>query len=379
MNKREPIVVKGRQIGQGAPIFLTAEIGVAHQGSYTAAKKLMLGAKEAGCDGADMFVASAYDYFWADSGIFEEDDRKVWEHESLTREEWRTLFDYADEIGLILYLTPLDLPSIRLAGELGSPMVNINSDDVNNPLHLEELAKLGVPVTMHDINVTLAEVEGAVKVLRDNGCSQIIILHSTQETGDDEYGYATANLRVMDTYKAAFGRLGVEVGCVEHTTSDFLIYTVVAREPVLISKHILLAHGENVPDNSISVDISNLASMVRKVRYSEMSLGIGSNVLVTDDEGNMSEWDSLRRKVLVAVRDLPAGHKVQKGDIIAKRPGNKGGIHPWHVYELTGATTTAAIKADTPVSLSMFKDFQASAYKFPALDEARYSARRESA
>ena len=134
-------------------------------------------------------------------------------------------------------------------------MMNINSDDVPNPYLLEKIGLAGVPVTMHDINMTLGEVEAAVSILNDVGCHDIILLHSTLESGNQDLLYATSDLRVMDTYRSAFSVRGVLVGCVEHTSSDFLIYAVATREPVLISKHIILKHLEGRPDNEISCDI----------------------------------------------------------------------------------------------------------------------------
>lgn len=380
MSTDNRIVVKGREIGGGAPIFLTAEIGCSNEGSVEKAKELMFGAKQAGCDGADMFLWHAPEYYWCDEkdtypgGILKELERL-----SLAKEEWEELFRYADEIGLILYVTPLDLTSVELARELGSPMVNINSDDTNNVLLLERVASLGVPVTMHDINATLAEIEAAVGVLRGSGRPEIILLHSTMESGEEAQLYASANLRVMETYKAAFGGLGIRVGCVEHTTSDFLIYAVAALGPALISKHLLLKHEEGTPDNEISVDLAGLARMVRNVRYVEMALGQGTNRLVTNEQGEMHPWDRVRRKVLAAARDLPKGHKVQPGDIVAKRPGNKGGLHPWKVREFHGATAARDISRNEVVTLDMFREYPPVDYKFPSPEKRRFTGRKKGA
>lgn len=122
-----------------------------------------------------------------------------------------------------MYITPLDPETAVKAVELGSPMLNINSDDLNNPFLLEPAARQNVPITCHDINMTLGETEAAVSILRDSGCEDIIILHSTLESGVEKMLYEMANLKVMDTYKKAVGRSNVLVGCVEHPTSDFLI------------------------------------------------------------------------------------------------------------------------------------------------------------
>lgn len=366
MNQGKIITVKGRRIGSGMPVFLTAEIGYAHEGNFENAKALMLGAKKAGCDGADMFEAHPYENVWCG-----EEGRLELQALSFSVAQWKELFAYADEIELILYMTPCDLPSIEVARKVKTPMVNINSDDVNNPVHLKQVASLGIPVTMHDIHISLAEIEAAVETLRDNGCKDIIILHSTLESGEEEMLYATSNLRVMNTYRSAFSNLGVMVGCVEHTSSNFLIYAVAALEPVLISKHILLKHREDVPDNSISVDTENLENMVRNVRYVEMALGNGINQQMVDELDQISDGNCERRKVVVSARDLPANHRIEPGDIAAKRPGNKGGMHPWKMLQLYGAKTKAAIKKDTLLNFNLFTDFPETDYRFPRLEKRK--------
>jgi sialic acid synthase SpsE len=366
------IKVKDRLIGPGQPIFLTAEIGLAHMGDFEDAKNMIKAAADAGCDGADMFMASGEDFYHAPFGPGDQNDsRKVWAEQSFSMDQWRELLDYADELGIVLYPTPLDPVSMRHAAELGVPMINLNSDDINNILMLKEAAGLGIPITFHDINASLAEAEAAVRTLIDHGARDLIILHSTQETGEEDILYTSANLRVIDTYRSAFGGMGVLTGCVEHTTSDFLIYAVAALQPVLISKHIQVSKEKNVHDTNISVEIDALSTMVKKVRYVEMALGSGINQKVVGQDGKLSHGARARRKVLVAARDIPAGKVIDEYDIIAKRPGHLGGLHPWQSEVLIGAKAKADIAYNQILNLNLFEDYQQAAYKFPDIEAVK--------
>ena len=49
MSKRE-IKVGARFIGDGHPVFVIGEIGINHNGDIEIAKKIIAGAKHAGCD-----------------------------------------------------------------------------------------------------------------------------------------------------------------------------------------------------------------------------------------------------------------------------------------------------------------------------------------
>lgn len=358
------IKVGNRLIGAGEPIFLTGEIGVAHGGSMENAKQLIRCAAEAGCDGVDIFMTNVEEFYYRNPRE-NRDYFAEWNNQSFTPEQWRELIDYGESLDLIVYPTPLDCQSVRLCGELKVKMINLNSDDVNNVLLLEEAAKLGIPITMHDIDQSFAEIEGAVKVLREHGAEDIIILHSTQETGEEEFGYATANLKVIQTYAQAFGGLGVLAGCVEHTTSDYLIYAVAALEPALISKHIKI--DEQVEsDRIIAVKVDELNTMVKRVRAVEMALGNGHNQKPVMSDGTVPQRS--RNKVLVAARDIPAGKVISREDLAAKRPGDYGGLHPWQVRLLLGAKAKENISRNTLLSLNHFVDFPEPDYKFPETD-----------
>jgi sialic acid synthase SpsE len=361
------IKVKDRIVGPGQPIFLTAEIGLSHMGDFGDAKSMIESAAKAGCDGVDMFMASSHEFYFAP---FREDNdtRKVWDEQSFNDQQWKELFVLADELGIILYITPLDTVSMCRAVALGTPMINLNSDDINNLLMLEEAAGLGIPITFHDINASLAEVEAAVNTLIENGCEDLIVLHSTQESGEEESLYASANLNVIRTYRTAFSGRGVLAGCVEHTTSDFLIYGVAAMEPVLISKHIQVSSEKNVHDANISVDIDALSTMVKKVRYIEMALGQGNNQKVVDKDGKLSFGAVARRKVLVSASDIPAGKVIEKSDLVAKRPGRLGGLHPWKYREIVGSKAKQDISKDTLLNINMFEEFPELPYKFPDIE-----------
>ena len=374
---QQRIRVRDRVIGPGEKIFLTAEIGSAHMGSVEHAKTMIRGAAEAGCDGCDIFNYSSGEIFYFNHIRAGEDTypgeftlakmcREI-DELNFTYRQWEELFRYAEQCGIILYLTPLDPVAMKMTGDLGSPMININSDDINNILLLEEAAKLKVPVTFHNINATFAEVEACIRTLKDNGVEDIIALHSTQESGSPEYLYSSANLEVINTYRQAFGDMGVMAGCVEHTTSDFLIYAVAALRPVLISKHIYLP-DKSIHDVPISVDCAHYAEMVKRVRYVEMALGNGHSQRLYTRGKDPARAGRNRSKVLVAARDIPAGKVIDRGDLIAKRPGHLGGLNPWMARQLLGATAREAIKMNTILQLDHFEKFPPVDYKFPELE-----------
>lgn len=361
------IRVGNRLIGAGQPIFLTAEIGAAHLGRPENVMKMIKAAAEAGCDGADMFMATPDGFYWSE-GDEKRNYRNSWRVLSFSDEQWLEFFHYAESLGLILYPTLLDIESVERCRRLPIKMANINSDDANNPFLLKKAAELGVPLTMHDINISLSELSQALNVFESCGFKDLIVLHSTQESGEESSLYGSANLNVINTYRQVAGSYGFLTGCVEHTTSDFLIYAVAAMGPALISKHIQLSR-ENPHDTYISVNVDDLNRMIKNVRYVEMALGNGVNEEVVDCDGNPPA--PFRRKVLVAAHDIPAGRIMEESDFTAKRPGHRGGISPMQYVYLLGARAREAIAADTPLEFAMFDDVHSAPYKYPALKKYR--------
>ncbi len=352
---RTVIDVKSRKIGYGEPIFLTAEVGCSHLGSVENAKRLLEAAAEGGADGVDTFIWHVPGYYWnapPGSELQQELDGLC-----LTPKEWASLHALADELDIVLYHTPLDPVSAQLAVDLGAPMLNINSDDLQNPIMLQQIGKTGLPVTFHDINAGLGEVEAAVTRLQEYGAQGPIALHSTLESGDTDEAYTSANLNVVKTYKAAFDARGALVGCVEHTTSRHLIYAVAALEPVLISKHLNLDEDPDTPDAAIAADVTGLKDMVHKVRQVEQALGEGVNSIVVNSEGKMPQGAYARRKVIVADQDIPRGTVIGPEHLAVKRACVPGALHPWMLHYLIGATASEDIAENTVVGFDMFEGY----------------------
>ena len=359
------ITVKGRRIGENEPVFLTAEIGAAHEGDFERCKHLMRVAKEAGWDGTDIFCWDPATYIHHDYEILPVYDSLLDEIAKLqfTDKQWRELFRFADELGIILYCTPLGEGAIERALAAGAPMLNINSDDLNDLRFLRKIAKAGVPLTMHDINATLGEVEMAVTTLLEHGCQDLILLHSTLEANDPVLSYEGANMRMIETYRRAFEGSGVLAGCVEHTTSKFLIYAVAALPAVLISKHMILNHDDKVADSSISFEASEMADIINNVRRIEQAMGTGSPFVICEKDGKLPWGNVMRRKVLVCARNIAAGETLSHQDFMAKRPGHMGGLHPWYGEILNGAKAKVDMPVNTIVDLNMVEDYLTPEYR----------------
>ena len=170
----------------------------------------------------------------------------------------------------------------------------------------------------------IEEITDALNVLKENGCTDIKILHCTTEYPAP---FEEVNLNVMETLKKQFG---YEVGYSDHTKGIEIPLAAVAMGATVIEKHFTLDKNMPGPDHKASIEPEELKAMVEGIRNIEKAKG--SNV----KEPTESEVKNkiVARKSIVAARDIPEGEEFSEENLTTKRPGN--GISPMKWNEVIG-------------------------------------------
>jgi N-acetylneuraminate synthase/N,N'-diacetyllegionaminate synthase len=322
--------IGGRPVGAGAPVFFIAEAGVSHFGDIVLARELVDMAAEAG---ADAFKTQFFDVEALISG-----EAGEWRERLRPR---NLTFDQAHEVrercgsrGLLFMSTAHDETRIDWLHRLDVPAVKVGSGERNNPRFLEKLAALGKPMIVSTGMYAEADVIEAVEACRRGGCDRVALLHCVTSYPAPE---SDVNLKAMDRLSAIFEG---PVGYSDHTADFLAVYAAVARGASIIEKHItILRNVPNAHDWKVSAGPENLKQLVSDIRRIEALLGHGRK------QPSVSERDGLwALKSLVAVRDLPAGHVLAAGDLIAKRPG--GGVPPNRLDDVVGRPLERGIAAD---------------------------------
>ena len=123
----------------------------------------------------------------------------------------RKLKSVADEIGIDLFSSPFDHSSVDFLEQMDVPVYKVASfENVDLPL-LRKVASTGKPVIMSTGMASLAEIDEAVRTLRDAGCEQLALLKCTS-------AYPalpeSMNLRTIPHLSKAFN---VPAGLSDHT------------------------------------------------------------------------------------------------------------------------------------------------------------------
>lgn len=328
-------------------VFIIAEAGVNHNGSYELACKLVDSAKSAGVDcikfqtfKSENLVSrnaqkAAYQIDTTGQGSQADMLKKL----ELSYDEFISLKEYCDKVGICFLSTPFDFESIDFLNSIDMPFWKIPSGEVTNLPYLLALAKTGKPVVMSTGMCTIMEIEAAIKVLRDNGTSDIKLLHCNTEYPTP---FEDVNLKAMQTLKAVFG---LAVGYSDHTKGIEVPVAAVALGASLIEKHFTLDRNMEGPDHEASLEPNELAAMVSSIRHIELALGTGEKTPSPSEKKNIM----IARKSIVAKTDIKSGEVFSEANITVKRPGI--GISPMRWLDVLGRNAARDFKKDELIEL----------------------------
>ena len=323
--------------------LIIAEAGVNHNGNFELAKKLVDKAVEAGADIVKFQTCKAENVIsrYADKAEYQ----KVTTGEAdsqldmvrklmLTYEEYGKLKEYCDEKGIEFLSTAFDLPSVDYLHSIGMKRWKIPSGEITNLPLLIKIAQLHEPIIMSTGMSELSEVADAVKVLIENGASDITLLHCTTEYPAP---YEDVNLKAMETMRDAFD---LPVGYSDHTKGLEIPVAAVARGACVIEKHFTLDRNMEGPDHKASIEPDELKQMVDMIRHVEVAIGDGVKKVSASEAKNQD----IARKSIIASKAIKAGDVFSEENITTKRPGN--GINPMRWFDLLGKTAKHDYKED---------------------------------
>nr|WP_297705531.1 N-acetylneuraminate synthase [uncultured Butyrivibrio sp.] len=328
-------------------VYIIAEAGVNHNGSYELACRLVDAAKTAGAD-CIKFQTFKTKNLVSDNAKKAEYQRKITGDGSqsdmlrkleLSYDEFLGLKEYCGKVGITFLSTPFDLDSIAFLNSIDMPFWKIPSGEITNYPYLVAIARTGKPVVMSTGMCNMKEIEDAISVLRDNGANDIKLLHCNTEYPTP---YEDVNLKVMKTMNEAFK---VEVGYSDHTNGIEVPIAAVALGATVIEKHFTLDRNMEGPDHKASLEPDELAAMVTSIRNIEKAMGNGIK------EPSNSEVKNIKaaRKSIVAKRNIKAGEVLDERNLTTKRPGT--GISPMRWNEVIGTRAIRDFDEDESIEV----------------------------
>lgn len=325
-------------------VFIIAEAGVNHNGSIELAKKLIEKGAEAGVDAVKFqsFKASKLvtvnakkaDYQIANIGDNDENQFDMIKKLELDYDKHQELMDYANSKGVMFLSSAFDLESIDLLVDLDLSVFKIPSGEITNLPYLRKTAQTKKPIILSTGMATLGEIEAALEVLKDNGTTDVTVLHCNTEYPTP---MSDVNLTAMNTMKDAFK---VKVGYSDHTLGIEIPIAAVALGAEVIEKHFTLDKTMEGPDHKASLEPGELKQMVKSIRNIEQSLGTGVKTPTESERKNKQ----IARKSIVAKMPIKMGENFSEENLDIKRPGT--GISPMLWDEIIGSKATEDYQID---------------------------------
>ena len=321
-----------RPIGEGAPVFIIAEAGVAHFGSLDKAFQLVDLAVEAKADAVKFQIYRTDELISSVSLEWRERMRA----KELTSNDFLAIRDYCRARGIMFLATAHDEPSLDALDDLDVPAYKIGSGEVENWPFMAKVAQRGKPVILSTGMYTLENVSRALEAFAQFGSRDLAVLHcvTAYPTSPSE-----VNLLAIKTIRQRFG---VVTGYSDHTTGYHFPLAAVALGAKIVEKHITLDFNvPNAQDWKVSCGPHDLHLLIEQIREIETGLGSGVKEPGSTEKASMN-W---ARKSLVAACDISPGEKIRAEKIKFKRPGT--GIPPSETENVVGRKAKVLIKTDS--------------------------------
>ena len=241
--------------------------------------------------------------------------------------EYQELCDYTHGKGLDFTSTPFDYAS----ADYLEPMVDfykISSSDLTNLPFIKHIGKKGKPVFLSTGAAYLSEIDEAVRVLREAGCQDLVLLHcvlSYLMKPED------ASLRMIETLKRVFPDM--RVGFSDHVVPDEAMTTLSTAYLLgaeVLEKHFTLDKKLPGNDHYHAGDPRDFQKAITNFRKINTLLGNGEKTVLDCERVSRRE----ARRSLVLTRDMRAGEVIREIDVMAKRPGT--GISPKYMDVVIG-------------------------------------------
>lgn len=334
------------EIGKNFSPYIIAELSANHNGSKESARQLIEVAKSAGADAVKLQTYTAdtitldsnADDFVIKSGLWQGQTLYELYKQAYTPWEWhKELFEYARALDLTIFSSPFDTTAVDLLEDLNTPAYKIASfEAVDLPL-IRYVAQTGKPMIISTGMADFTEIEEAIETAREAGCRELAILHCVSGYPAPAEDY---NLRTLIDMRERFD---IPVGLSDHTLDNTTAITAVALGACIVEKHFTLDRSRGGPDDSFSLEPSELTALCRDTKTTWQALGQVDYGLKSSEQGNVKF-----RRSLYFVKDMKAGDIIDETCIRSVRPGY--GLAPKHFDSIIGRRVAQSVSFGSAVT-----------------------------
>jgi len=321
------IKIKNRIIDANHPVFVIAEAGINHNGSYNLAKKMVDVAKKAGVD-CIKFQTHITEEEMLKTNIRPGNISKktLWsiiKTCELTEHEESKLNQYCEDKKILFLSTPFSISAVDRLEKLKMPAYKIGSGELTNLPFLMYIATKNKPVIISTGMSEIHEIKSTVQLFKKYKIP-IAILQTTSEYPAD---YKDINLGVIEQFQKLFK---IPVGISDHSLGIYTALGAVAKGACIVEKHFTLNKKMSGPDQKISLEPLELLELVKGCKAVKLALGKTKKIL-------KKELPVLRfaRESVVTKTNIKKHETFTEKNLTTKRP-NTGQIPAKDFYKIIG-------------------------------------------
>jgi N-acetylneuraminate synthase len=347
----ESIKIADKFIGRNHSPFIIAEMSGNHNQSLGRALEIVEAVATSGAHALKIqtytpdtmtidldereFHVSDPESLWAGASLY-----KLY-GDAATPWEWhKPIFDRAKELGILAFSTPFDDTAVEFLESLNVPCYKIASfENTDLPL-IRRVAATGKPLIISTGMATVAELDESVRVAREAGCRDLILLKCTST-----YPATAENTNIL-TIPHLRELFGCEVGLSDHSMGVGVSVASVALGATVIEKHFTLDRADGGVDSAFSMEPAEMAQLVVETERAWQALGHVSYG-PTDAEKKSIQF----RRSLYIVQDLKSGDVLTRENLRAIRPGF--GLPPKYLDIVLGKVVLVNVKRGVPLSWEM--------------------------
>ena len=283
--------VGDRAVGAGHPVYITAEIGINHNGDLANAIALIDHAVDSGCDAVKFQkrmpeISTPRDQWelqrdtpWGRMSYIDYRHRV-----EFGVEEYAAIDQHAKRRGVAWFASPWDLQSVDFLEAFDVPAHKVASACLTDDELLRRMRATRRTIILSTGMSTMRQIRHAVEVL---GSDNIILCHATSTYPAP---VAELNLKMIYALQAEFPN--VPIGYSGHETGLQTTVAAVAMGAVFVERHITLDRSMWGSDQAASIEPQGLTRLVRDVRVISEAMGDGVKRIY---DGERAAMKKLRR------------------------------------------------------------------------------------
>lgn len=333
-------------IGPKHPVFVIAEAGINHNGSFSIAKKLVKMAKNAGAN-CIKFQTHITEKEMIKTNIRPGNISKktLWsiiKTCELSEKEESKLSIFCKEKKILFLSTPFSIEAVDRLEKIKMPAYKIGSGELTNTPFLEKIVKTGKPVILSTGMSEMNEIKSAVSFFKSRKTPLAIL----QTTSVYPSKYSDINLGIIEKYSKLFK---IPVGISDHSLGIYTALGAVAKGANIIEKHITLDKKMPGPDQKLSLEPKELEELVKGCKA--VKLALGSTKKILNDEKPILQF---ARESVVTITNIKKSEIFSEKNISTKRPAT-GQIPAKKYFDIIGKKAKHDIPNNIQLSRSDIK------------------------